>query len=341
MAFTPNPTVLQDAIISLSQSHKLLEHRNRRKRYGALSAHERQARMLFPKEALEAARVSARREVKIPILDRVAKAVITTRSCTIPCENQGSSFFTLTWETVGFTVCVTPSVLEDNYISEADYMAQQMEDGLDAALTALETSAIANLENNKALTVDAGSTDIYAFSGTAYQVPAAQAPDFYLEVPEVLEYNEVYPRFSSVATITEKILRKTIMEFGPSNERDRSEELTTGDWDFNNSKLITNAAGTIKSTHYIFKEGHIGMTNWIDPDARRGERIHESKFWTRWQDPVMGFDWGVFYNGECADKSAEIAGLERTKDKQWEFTADFAFATAVDDPVYKFEVLKV
>lgn len=345
MAFNPNATVLEDAIVRLNADSMLDEHRFRRQRYGALSAHADQVNMLVPAQAIEQAKASARHTVKIPLLQRTATPVITTRSCTIVCNDKGSEFFTLTWNTVGFTVCATPSIHEDNYISKSEFVQSQIADGLDAVYQNLEAQCVTNLENNKATTVDAGSTGVYAFSGTAYQVPQTAKDDFYLEVPSVLEYNDVMPRYTNVATINEKILRRTILEFGAQNERNRATELSNADWMFYNSKNITNAGG-VQSTHYMFKEGSVGILNWVDPDARNRERIHESKFWDTFTDPTFGFDWGVYYNADCADKSAELAGLERTKTELWEFTADFATIAAVpnnlvagDNPIYKFEIL--
>jgi hypothetical protein len=176
-------------------------------------------------------------------------------------------------------------------------------------------------------------------------VPQADKGNFYLNLPSVMKYNNVRPRFSSVATTNEMILRDTIEEFGASNERDRSNELSPSRYSFYNSNDIVNAVG-VESTHYLFREGHIGVLNWIDPDARRGERIHESKFWDSFVDPVFGCDWGVYYSADCGDASAELAGLQRTKVEGWEFTADFAFITAVpnnltagDNAIYKFEIL--
>jgi len=60
-------------------------------------------------------------------------------------------------------------------------------------------------------------------------------------------------------------------------------------------------------------------------------------------DPIFGFNWGVYYYKDCADESAEVAGLERTVKEFWEISADFSFNSSyssdTSSPIYKAELL--
>jgi hypothetical protein len=114
---------------------------------------------------------------------------------------------------------------------------------------------------------------------------------------------------------------------------------------------ITNSGPTVESTVYAVAPGSVALASRIDPDAKHGNRIHESKYWDRMNNaPYIGMDLGVFYQGDCTDASAiqasGMTGNTRTKVESFEFSLDVFYikpyvsapATAYS-PIFKAEIL--
>lgn len=345
MALTPNNTQLVDAILTINSDKYLNKFATRRPQYAAYNAFRDNTEMLVPASEIERVRTSERRPVKIALLDDYAHPTISVRSCDIACPDVGSSLYTMVWATIGFDVCSTPAVNNDNYISAAEQLAFQIDRGLHATAQALEILAVAELEANKTLVVDAGSQFEYTFDGTAYQVSQAQKDQFYLTAPTVMEFNDVNGKLVDVTTLNAEILQKNISQYQLYNQLNRDGELSPSMWDFYRSKFVTNDVG-VEQTHYITPEGSIGTLGWIDFDSRMRTRYHESKFYDTFVDPMFNMEWGVYYSADCYDASAQLAGLQATKREGWKFTRDFAFLVAKPDaaghsPIHKFEITNV
>jgi hypothetical protein len=238
-------------------------------------------------------------------------------------------------------VCYNPIELADSYIADAEYIAHQMNRGFEYAYRTLDTAAVAALETNKTAVVDAGSTYRWAHNGSAYQVPLADIDDIYLEMPQILMYNDVHDfPVNDFHTINAGTLKTKLGEFGVNNERNRAGEVANDMFTGYYSKNVANGVG-VGQTHYFVPPASLGFMSWVDFDARRNSRIHESKYWTTMQDPMFAQNWGVYYNADCGDSSANVTGAERTKQEKWEFSMDYAYVTAIPDPAGITPIFKV
>lgn len=332
-------TKLAKAVIKLREGDKLNKFNLRQQNYGAFDAHRNSTSGLIPAEAITAARTSPERLIEVPYFLDTPKTLLTSRSCDIPIDQMSTAMFTLNWQTLGFTLTLVKAEHKNNYMSSEEYMAFEMARGIKRVMEELEVLSVANLEANKTAVVNAGSTSIYAHSGTQYVVPAAAKDDFYLTAPTVMKYNKVFGDVMDIATINSEILRERIRQYGTNNQLNRQGEVTPAYWNFYASHDIANEAG-FNETHYITPVNSLGFLNWVDVDAQMANRVHESKYWSRIKDPIVDLDWGVYYKGDCSDETARAIGLDRTLLEQWEFTFDASFVSQIPDAAGSSSIFK-
>jgi hypothetical protein len=333
-------TILNDAI---AKRFSVDKYENRPSQYGGLEAHSKSADKLMPASTIEALKLSSRQVTKVPVLNKYGATVVTSRTCVPTPDSETSDFLVLTYATVGFNVGISPSVNNDNYISVEDSLGHQMEMGYKAVFTSLDASSIANLETARSQTHAGSATAPYTFDAVNFNfdVPADGQVDMYKNIPAIMERNDLQGRYQVIGNTEAQTLPLNMVQQGAGNSENLAYAVADSRYDFNLTNRIVPGGG-IAETLYVVPEGNIGVYNWIDVDSRMGNKIHESNLWTTRQDPMFGFDWGVRYIADCADKSAQSAGLEATFTQAWQFTADFAFVTAyssdVSSPIYKFEV---
>lgn len=319
-------TVLNDAI-ALAGSSKVNAFENRLSDYQAYAAFEKYAGDLLNKSTIEQIKMSARQPVKVPVLNKQAGSIITTRSCTIPSPDKDSAFLTLTWATVGFAVGIKRSVHTDNYITAEESLADQFKDGIKAVFADLDTSAVTALEAGKTATFPFSK---YTDDGTKYTPTALQSDEFYRNVPALMKRHDLSGLpFIDIANTEAETTERFLQAQGAANSVNEAYAFNNevAKYDFFRSNRVTPDLGDTE-VHYLAAPGSIGTYNWIDIDSRANNKIHDGKFWTTMTDPIMGHEWGVYYVKDCADLSGELLGLNASMQEAWMFTKDVAFVTA-------------
>ena len=332
-------TVLNDAIVQVSEDREFKAFEGRLPQWPTLQAAQDGIEQLMPASVIESVIKSERHPAKIPVLNKYGATVITTRSCTVTPPVPVSAFAPIVFNTVGFAASVSKAVNQDNYISAVDELAWQFRMGYKAIFANLENQAIAYLEANKTAV---NASTIYTIVANAMRVPLAAHSDFYKNVPAVMHRNDHFSKLVDVSTTEAETLVGFIQNQGTGNQTNTQYQVLPSNFDFRRSNFVTNGAG-VAETHYLYPEGNFGVLNWVDPDARNGSRIHEGQFMTTMQDPIFGFDWGVYYVKNCTSEVAELAGLERTVKEFWEISADFSFNSSYSSdtstPIFKAELL--
>lgn len=332
-------TVLNDAVIMARDSDEFKKFEGRLPQWQTLQTAKDGVTSLLPASTIEAVKRSERHPTKIPVLDKYDATVITTRACTVTPDIPDSAFAPLTFNTVGFGMSVSRSVNEDNYISAVEELAWQFRMGWKAIFANLETQAVTYLDNNISQANDSG---IYTEVANAMQVPLAGHADFYKNVPAIMFRNNHFGRTVDVANTEAMTQVAFLQNQGQANNTNTQYQVLPSNFDFVRSNFVTNGA-SVDETHYLFPVGSFGVLNWVDPDARRNARVNEGKLMRTMTDPLLGFQWGVYYYKDCADESAELAGLDRTVKEFWEISADFAFTSSyssdTSSPIYKAELL--
>lgn len=321
-------TVFQDAIVQVGKKYTFNDAEKRLSEYQVVQAFKDNAGDLLPESTIKALRTSDARTEKVPVLAKHSATVISSRSCTITPDTPTSALKTLVWVTVGFAVGITPSDMANNYISQEDLLAHQFQMGLKAVMASLDSSGYTALEANKTATF---SSTLYTNASGAYQVPLAKKLDFYKTVPAVMRRHDFNGRVIDIANTEAIIDPMYIQAQGGGNSVNLNYQVQN--FDFYRSNRVVTGSGVLE-THYLLPQGGLGIYNWIDFESRNKIKIHNGKGWDTYVDPIMGFEWGVYYDHDCD------AGKYKQK---WNIVGDFAFvlpyASTTDTSVVKFELL--
>lgn len=320
-------TVLQDAIIKIGGGN-FLNFESRISNYGALQAFADNADGLLPSSAVEGIKKSVCQPEKIPVLNKYTPSIITSPVCTITGNRPVSAFQTIVWAYVGFQTKVVPSVNAGNYISLVDDLAFQLKMGWKTIFASLDATAVAKLETNKNAASATSNISTISTSGGVYDY-TGDPKDFYLYAPGLMGINDLTGPFNDVAN-TESVSTILRIETLGLNNSENMRGVLEGNLPYSLGfrNYMTNrlSPGSHKEVHYLFPDGSIGVYNWVDPDSVAG-RIAGNKSWGTLQDPYFGFDWGVYKVVDCADASAQCAGLTRAYSEIQEIGAYFAFVT--------------
>jgi len=335
-------TVLNDAIAQLAANNTFNAYENRLDSYAAYKYHDDNADILLPKSVIENIKQSARQPEKVPVLNKTNNPFITARSCDITVPDSTSEFYTLTWGTLGFTAGISKAINVDNYITAEEQLADQIKSGVISVMEELESQAVASLEAGK--TTDFKST-VYTNNGSEYTLTQAEKDDFYKNVPAVMRRQVLDANiYDDVANTEAATLQTFLQAQGAANATNTAYQFTDQRYNFYRTNGIVPGGG-IEETHYMAAPGAAGVYKWIDIDSKMRNEVNEGQFWDVMTDPIMGMEWGVYYKRNCANKSAELQGLERTLSEAWEFSCDFAFVTARnstgDTPIVKFTIADV
>lgn len=77
-------------------------------------------------------------------------------------------------------------------------------------------------------------------------------------------------------------------------------------------------------------EASLAYLQWVDIDARMGNKSGDGKEWYVQELPLFGQQVGVLYQSSCADKSSLLTGLEATLMENFTFSFDRAFTSSYD-----------
>lgn len=321
-------TILQDAIIRVGKEFTFSDFERRMSDYSVVQAYKDGKDKLLPASTIQNLQTAVAQTQKIPVLNKYGATVTTSPSCTITPDEVTSAFKALSWAGKGFSVGITPADIANNYISPEDLVAHQIREGLKAVMENLDTAAYNALEANKATS---NASAIYPISGNAMQVAYAKKNDFYKNVPAILKRNDMGLKYLDIANTEAIVMEAFLQNQGTANN-------TNSQYQFNNIKSYRSnrvvTGGTVDETHFLVAENALGIYNWNQYDAQMGTRIHQSKGWGKYVDPIMGFEWGMYEDHDCD-------GGKFTK--KWNFFSYFCFINAFSSdnssPILKAEIL--
>ncbi len=338
-------TVFDKAVVMAKDRFKQFE--NRRPLMGAYEALREGTNQLVTKTNLEKARSSPSRPVTMPVLKRYDATVHNKRAVVLPGDEPSSDLVTLNWFTRGFTVKTREAVHQGNYISEAEYIAHQIENGMRAvyqdsvevgkeSFDKLSSDYLnASKMTSLATTTLAGVT----IAGGAYEMTQDK---LYMYMPTLFQKNQLQGPFHDVANMDAYALRTYMSTMGSGNQQNL-EKLLTSQYDFGYSQHIAVPANTLES-HYFMAKGSYGVLDWIEYDCRSNGGYDGKGSWdgtykyTTWQDPY-GTLWGVLVT--MGPNESTIEGLERSYAMQMDFFKDTAFVKSYSSEAGKSETIKV
>lgn len=330
-------TVLNDAIILVGNSD-MGKQEQRISSYGALQAFIDEAPNLLPKTTVETIKKSARHVTKVPVLQKFSSTLLTAPSCTITGNRATSAFKTITWVATGFEVTVIPSINQDNYISQAEDMANQIKMGMKAVLAYLDGLCIAALDANKATTIEPAKA---AVAGAGYYSYRRESKYFFRDAPAIMRLNDLEGPYVDIANTEATSTLLDIRTMALYNNQNIAGTLGSlqdaASWAHYSSNRVDR--GEHGELHYITPKGTIGIYNWVDMDSQMGKTAGNKK-WYQIADPIKGLNWGVLQIDDCADNSSELTGLTRSFQEKYQFVAYFAVVTDYSSdgatPIIKF-----
>jgi hypothetical protein len=343
-------TVLQDYISFYGG--QMDKYEQRPSEYGALN--------LFKKQTAEAgsildASVKANIErsfntaVKVPVINYKDVSIGNVRSCAFKTDGLTSALVTLTAVTYAWGFVGYPEQHYENYVAYSQATGKMIDAGLQKLAATIDTACINTLETNKNQYFPQAILDYYAESGDALQVPQAEKTDMYNKLNSIFSTMDFTNNPDIVLNHIGMTDVRRFAAQGEGNSTNLGFQLLGYVWYPTNR--VTNGGGTIESTLYAVAPGSVAIASRIDPDAKKRNRVHESKLWDIFPNaPYIGMDLGVFYQADCADASAiqasGLTGNTRTKVESWEFSLDVFYIKPYNsdianryNPIVKLEVL--
>ena len=341
-----SPTLLLDQVVQLQSENSLTAHEHRSPEFGLVDLIMGETegtfgKRLVPATTLAAVKASERHSAFIPLFKDHAKTLNTVRSCVITGDGPDTDTYVLTYVTRGFTVTVEKHAFDDNYLTHEEYVRRQLEVGFEEIYKFIEAQTLALIETNKRTSY---ISPFWTFAGNAVQIPQADKDQFYRRVQAIMRRHEINAggRYHIVEQFEAVPDRMFIGQQGANNGTNTGYQVNTDRFRFTETNAIPLGVTGVDQTRYAFPPGTLAMVNWVDPDARARNRVHEGKYWETIVDPKYGMQFGVYSVKDCADISVAHPGLQRTLSQGWEISADFAFlapyaGTAGETPILKFE----
>jgi hypothetical protein len=313
---------------------------NRGSGYGLLSLAKRDTPNIIRPADIIAARGTAARDTKIPVLQKIAFSLGSSRSCTGATQTTTSALVTLSWATITSGFDMLPSQYDNNeiaYVQDFMHKMQQMEKVIAAAL---DTAVYTKLNAVKSTTFTADGSP-FDFSGNVIQIPDAYKSTYLNELYQSMFQDDFTGPFNIVGSPQLMAINSYYANQGAGNSANTLFQFGDFNFDYSNRVALTTGA---HSTLFVMPVGSIGMLDWVDPDSRAGRRISESNYYTTVELPMIGVTSGLHVQMACADNTTQGgAGLEASVLENYNFSFDYALVTpyisAGAAPIYKADVL--
>lgn len=321
-------------------SSALDKHENRNSGYGLLALAKRDTPNLIPSQALVAARGTAARTTKIPVLQKITYTPGSTRSCYGETQDTTSALETVTWATVTEGFHMVPSQYLNNEIGYVEDFKHKLYH-LERAIAAQLDSAIYTKLNTVKSTTFTAEDDPFAFVGNTIQIPNADKNTYLNELYQSLWQDDYVGPFNIVASPQLMAVNSFYAAQGSGNATNTVFQF--GEFSFDYSNRVTKS-GSANATFFAMPHGSIAILDWVDPDSRAGHKISDGNYWTTFNMPMLGMTVGLHYQMACADNASTYgSGLEASVTEYFNFSFDYALVTpyisAGATPIFKADIL--
>jgi len=334
------PSRLQDAVILAGEQYRLSQFEGRLSSYDIYKAFQDNTSMLIPAAELEAAKKSARRVTKIPVLNKIDFTIGDARACTPADQAITSAFVQPSYSTYSFAFHMQPNINDDNYFAYQQEFSHKLIQGLKKFGETIDADAGTFLEAN--LTQVNTSPLFGGIVGDTVGLSWAEREEFYKSIPSILVRNDLSgSRVLDIANPEAQIMADYLARQGAGNSVNTAYQISNFA-PYRSNRVALDAG--VAETHYLIPEGHIGTLSWIPMDYKIG-RGDGDNLWTSVVDPVFGLTWALRYVYACADLSAVSGGdatLTSSFVEKFEFSIDIAFMTSyssdTSSAIFKYEI---
>lgn len=333
-------TVLEDAVIMAQK--RMTDHENRITNTDAVAMFAQGVNSLVDAATFASLRASARRPVKIPVLQRLDTPVRTVRQINESPTMATSAFVTPTWQTVGFAVGRQEAVNADNAFEASVELSHQITSGIRKVVTYIDDLCVDVLDTAKYATPPASALTGVTVASGAYEMSQAK---FYANLPAIMEKLDILGPYSILSNV-EALAQITEMGTYQTYNQVNLAKLYEG-YNIGYSSNIAPEDNYIQKS-YVLPNNSVGMLQWTEFDARQGRDYDLLKYFEmpisfttkRGQNITLNF--GVRYAAGSTDLSAKLSGLERAFAETWGLYVDIAFVTQYSSdstsPIVKFNI---
>lgn len=313
---------------------------NRGTGLGLLSLVKRDTPNLIRTSDIIAARGTAARTTKIPVLQRISYSLGSARSCTGETQSSTSALVTVSWSTVTGGFHMVPSQYMNNEIAYVEDFAHKMQQLELAIAKQLDSAVYTKLDAVKSTTFTADGAP-FSFVSNVIQIPNGDKSTYLSELYQSLYQDDFVAPFNIVASPQLMAVNQYFANQGAGNSANTVFQF--GDFSFDYSNRVTKSSGA-HSTFFVMPTGSIGILDWVDPDSRAGLRINEGNYYTTFNFPMIGINSGLHVQLACADNTTEGgAGLEASVVEKFNFSFDYAlvspYISTGASPIYKADIL--
>lgn len=353
MAFDITATLTQS--LRTKYNGQLDKNEYRRSNYGALRLFQNQtndATGIVDQQLRDSVARSFGNTVNVPVVNYNDVTLSNVRTCAVQTSDLNTALVPVTFATLAFGIAIAPAMYRNNDLAIQDAFNKMLEARLIKSAALLDTAGVAFLNTNKNQYFPASITSYYAQVANALQVPNEDKAEFYNMLGSILSTMDYT---ASPDVLTNPMGMANVRQLNSNGQTNAiNTAYALSGYEFYESNRVTNAAG-VQSTLYAVAPGSLGFLTRFDPDVEMGSIIGDasnpSKQWSIQRNlPILDMDMGVYYQADCADKSAAMAsgvsGLTRTKVESWEFSVDYAFIGAYNSaaasnfsPILKAEIL--
>lgn len=331
-------TLLDRAIVRANDT-MLSKFENRRPEGTTINAFLDYRDQVIPVNEIEAATVSRRRPVSIPVMKKYAARIGTVRQIDPTPDIVTSAYVSPSWQTKEFSFAISPSVNADNAISVEMQFAAQIENSLRAAYfthaNSLEKQLIAYLAANTWTTPPASGIPGTSVATGAYVL---DPEEYLIQAPVLMRELNMDGPYQDISNIASVARQRAMATYGVGNSRNMAQFL--GDMKYYHSNNIAVDA-TYLETHYIAPQGSLAVLSNTEYDAE-ARTPHDTGVYMTYTDPWFGFKWGVRKVAVPQDLSATYgAGLERAVVVRYDFAIDFAAFSSYSSVAGQSPIIKI
>jgi len=165
---------------------------------------------------IERIRQSPNHTVKIPALKKFTATNVTADTCSPTGEKADSAVQTLTWQTFGFAINEAPAVHYSNHVSQQEYYAHNLRQGLKRMATLIDTAAVTFFEAQKtALTVD--MSKYFTTTTSKATLDGSDMKQLYSSIPGFMDLLDLSGPYNVVADSEAKTVLNSIAQYGAAN----------------------------------------------------------------------------------------------------------------------------
>lgn len=318
--------------------------------YGALDFFIQQTEApnsLITEETKQRALASIGNTIKLPVINYDGDVTMTNvRSCTIPANDNTSALVTVTFVTYATGFRMFPNLHLNNYISYQHDYNRKFEKILRKLANALDTAAVATLENAKTQVFK--DLLIYSNTGNSLQVPYGYRNEILGDINPIMRANDYHGDIHIIGNAGVESLVRKLAQKGLYNEENKQLEYADKTLHFTNN--LVNGQGKY-GTLYAVEDGNVAMLSRLDRAALAGSRLNEAEEFGRVYLPMLGVEVGTHYKKEVGNVAQMLEGDTSVADmacdivEYFGFSVDVAFLTAynsapatIANPIVKAEI---